>query len=185
MNDLILLAALREGPKHGWALKKLAGFVYGPAGMHNNLLYPLLRKFVAEGWVRRREEAGERGQTRAVYSLTARGGQELMRRLREFGAKQAASSVEFRLRVGLFDLLEPEARERILTERDRWLAEREKHFAFVAESLKAMGPAEWGQEVTAFLVNEVRLERKWIKALARRSARSFAGAKAAGKAVRR
>ena len=53
MNDLILMAALLEGPKHGWALKKLAGFLGGQNAMHNNLVYPLLKKFVAAGWVRR------------------------------------------------------------------------------------------------------------------------------------
>ena len=72
MHDLILLAALREGPKHGWALKKLAGFLSGSGEMHNNLVYPLMKKFVREGWVRRRAEPGERGQTRSVYSLTRR-----------------------------------------------------------------------------------------------------------------
>jgi DNA-binding PadR family transcriptional regulator len=168
MNDLILLAALCDGPKHGWALKKLAGFIYGGGSMHNNLLYPLLKKFVAEGWVRRREEAGQRGQTRAVYSLTPRGRRELLRRLAEFGPKQAGSAAEFRLRVGLFGFLEPETRARILSDRDRWLEEREKHFTLVADSLRAMRGTEWGQEVSSFLLDEARRERKWIRGLARK-----------------
>src|SRR5260370_14922963 len=36
MNDLILLAALMQGPQHGYALKKLAGFMAGHGDMHNN-----------------------------------------------------------------------------------------------------------------------------------------------------
>ena len=73
MSDLILLAALLDGPQHGWALKKLAGLLSGSGDMHNNLVYPLLKKFVGEGWVRRRSEPGQRGRIRSVYSLTSRG----------------------------------------------------------------------------------------------------------------
>jgi hypothetical protein len=45
MNDLLLLATLLEGPKHGYALKKQAGLILGEAELQNNLVYPLLRRF--------------------------------------------------------------------------------------------------------------------------------------------
>src|SRR5436190_1494116 len=60
MNDLILLAALMEGPQHGYALKKLAGFMAGHEDMHNNLVYPLLRRFVENSWVTKRTTGHER-----------------------------------------------------------------------------------------------------------------------------
>jgi DNA-binding PadR family transcriptional regulator len=170
MNDLILLAALFDGPKHGWALKKLAGFLTGAGDMHNNLVYPLMKKFVAEGWVRRQSEPGERGQTRGVYSLTPRGKQELQRRLESFDEKQAGSGPEFRVRVGLFSLVSRETRAHILAERDGWLASRERHFNNIRSNLDAMGAPEWGYDVVAFLLEEVRGERKWIKSLTRKSA---------------
>jgi len=169
MNDLILLAALRDGPKHGWALKKLAGFVSGSGDLHNNLVYPLMKKFVVQGWVRRRSEPGQRGQTRAVYSLTLRGKQVLIDRLEQFGDKEASSSSEFRVRAGLFSILNHETRSRILAERDRYLASRERHFAGVRDNLMAMRASEWGCDVLAFLLQEVRNERKWLRALARKS----------------
>ena len=58
MNDLLMLAALLGGPKHGYALKKQAGLMTGQANLHNNLVYPLLRRFVARGWVTRKKVAG-------------------------------------------------------------------------------------------------------------------------------
>jgi DNA-binding PadR family transcriptional regulator len=64
MNDLFLLANLLDDPKHGYALKKQVGLISGQEEMHNNLVYPLLRRFVESGWVRKRQGAGERGQTR-------------------------------------------------------------------------------------------------------------------------
>src|SRR6516165_654423 len=152
MNDLILLAALLEGPKHGWALKKVAGLVSGSRDMHNNLLYPLLKRFVQERWVRRRSEPGERGQTRAVYSLTPRGNQELLRRLREFGEREASSAPEFLVRAGLFAILDPETRSRILSERDRYLASRESQFSTIRANLSALNASEWGSEVITFLL---------------------------------
>jgi DNA-binding PadR family transcriptional regulator len=169
MNDLILLAALLDGPKHGWVLKKLGGLATGHGDMHNNLVYPLMKKFVAHGWVRRRAEAGHRGQTRAVYSLTPIGNKELFRRLNEFGEKQAASATEFRLRVGLFGALTPEARKRILAERARWLVARQERFVGLRQNLTTINAGVWGLEVVDFLIAEVRAERKWIVALEKKA----------------
>jgi DNA-binding PadR family transcriptional regulator len=169
MNDLIMLAALLDGPKHGWVLKKIGGWVSGQGEMHNNLVYPMMKKFMAQAWVRRRAEAGHRGQTRAVYSLTLRGKRELFRRLNQFGEKEAASAAEFRLRVGLFHLLAAETRKRILGEREQWLTAREERFSTLQQSLKAMGSNYWGVEVVNFLLGEIRCERKWIAALEKKS----------------
>src|SRR6266705_869876 len=99
MSDLILLANLLDGPKHGYALKKQVGLVSGKSEMHNNLVYPLLRRFVESGWVSKRKGAGQRGQTREIYALTNKGRQELLRRLRHFTSKEAASEHSFHLRV--------------------------------------------------------------------------------------
>src|SRR6266550_2737955 len=116
MNDLILLAALMEGPQHGYALKKLAGFMADHGDMHNNLVYPLLRRFVENSWVTKRTTGGERGQKRDLYTLTSKGRLELLQRLSRFTEKEASSENEFRVRVGLFSMLERQARENILAE---------------------------------------------------------------------
>jgi DNA-binding PadR family transcriptional regulator len=167
MNDLILLAALLDGPKHGWVLKKVGSWVTGHAEMHSNLVYPTMKKFVNNDWVKQRSAAGKRGQTRRVYSLTARGRQELFRKLGEFQAKQAASASEFRLRVGLFGILNNDARARILGERGQWLMTREKHFVSLQKTLEETHPTVWGLEVVSFLLSEVRAERHWIARLDR------------------
>jgi DNA-binding PadR family transcriptional regulator len=46
------------------------GLISGKGEMHNNLVYPLLRRFVESGWVSKRKGPGERGQTRDIYALT-------------------------------------------------------------------------------------------------------------------
>src|ERR1700732_1000838 len=102
MNDLLLLAALLPGPQHGYALKKQVGLITGQRAMHNNLVYPLLRRFVENGWVSKRQSAGQRGQTREIYALTSKGKQELMRRLSDDAESEAASDNGFRLALGPF-----------------------------------------------------------------------------------
>jgi DNA-binding PadR family transcriptional regulator len=159
MNDLFLLANLLDDPKHGYALKKQVGPISGQEEMHNNLVYPLLRRFVESGWVRKRQGAGERGQTQEIYSLTAKGKQELLRRLSHATGKEIASENAFHLRVGLFAVLDAAARARILAERDRWLA-------------AAMDLGHWGSEVVRFLRERIHAERKWISRLRRKAERA-------------
>jgi DNA-binding PadR family transcriptional regulator len=164
MNDLLLLATLLGGPMHGYALKKQAGLIVGQAEMHNNLVYPLLRRFVDNCWVSKRAAAGKRGQTREVYALTPKGKRELLRRLSAFTEKEAGSEGEFNLRVGLFFALDRGAREQILRERERWLAAREERLANLTQSIDV---GVWGGKVVRFLRERVKAERKWIGDLER------------------
>jgi DNA-binding PadR family transcriptional regulator len=166
MNDLLLLALLLDGAKHGYALKKQAGFFSGSPEMHNNLVYPLLRRFVKQGWVRKKETADERGQTRVVYSLTEAGREELVRRLGEFGEAEARSAEAFHLRVGLFEVLGRERREKILEQRRNYLAAREQRMEALE---RGMDVGKFGGEVVRFLRRGIRAELQWIEQLRRAS----------------
>ena|SRR5450432_4434624 len=169
MNDLILLAAFLSGPQHGYALKKQVGLISGKPEMHNNLVYPLLRRFGENDWVSKREAQGQRGQTRELYSLTAKGKHRLLELLGEFTEKQAASDSEFHLRVGLFVVLDAGARQRILFARDAWLQDREKRLARIAGG----ETGAWGAEVVRFLRERTETERTWIAALQRKARREM------------
>ena len=165
MTDLLILACLLDGPAHGYALKKRVGFITGRNALHNNLVYPLLRRFVGQGWVSRKTVPGERGQTRERYALTSNGRSELIRRLEEFSAKDAASPEAFHLRIGLFSVLGAEARSRILRMRDVWLTERAQRLAQLAVKMEL---GDWGSEVVVFLQAQIASELKWNMALKKR-----------------
>jgi DNA-binding PadR family transcriptional regulator len=165
MNDLLLLATLLGGPQHGYALKKHVGLITGQREMHNNLVYPLLRRFAQNDWISKRTAAGQRGQTREVYALTNKGKKELLRRLGQFTSKEAASENAFRLRVGLFQVLDAGTQKRIVTDRDLWLAARERHLERLAAAMNLGG---WGAEVVRFIREETRRERLWIVSLTRK-----------------
>ncbi len=162
MNDLIVLAILAEGPKHGYALKKQAGLALGQPDMHNNLVYPLLRRFVAQKWVTQRKTPGERGQTRQVYSLTPLGRNALVDRLRRFD--EASSAEAFRLRIGLFELLDPSTRAQILAAREDYLRGRERRLALLQNQMHL---GCYGRQVTKFLRQQIRTELAWISRLRR------------------
>jgi DNA-binding PadR family transcriptional regulator len=169
MNDLLLLAALLEGPKHGYALKKHAGLIAGQADMHNNLVYPALRKFVERGWVTKKKAAGERGQTRQVYALTQAGQQWIVGRICDFGEGAAASADEFHLRVGLFPILTIVAREEILEKRKAYLLGRTRRFVLLRRQMQL---GRYGMQVVRFMVRQWEAELVWIEQLRRLNRRT-------------
>jgi DNA-binding PadR family transcriptional regulator len=172
MNDLMILAMLLEGPQHGYAVKKKVGLVTGRGEMHSNLVYPLLKRFVSHGWVNRRSADGQRGQTREIYALSAKGKNALVKSLSEFGEKAAGSGDAFRFRVSLFFLLDPSTQESILLRREQWLSRREQHLGQIVEGTGARG---WSKEVIDFVKKEVQAERKWIERLRRKTGKRVAG----------
>src|SRR5499433_3136956 len=159
MNDLIILATLLPGPKHGYQLKREAGIILGQDALHNNLVYPLLRRFMNNKWVNRKTVPGERGQTRHQYSLTALGRRELLARLSSFTEQDARSADAFRLRVGLFWLLQPGVRERIMEAREKALRARMAHMANVQASFSL---DRYAGEVTGHMRAEAESELDWI-----------------------
>jgi DNA-binding PadR family transcriptional regulator len=159
MTDLIILAMLLEGPQHGYRLKQDAGTIFGQGELHNNLVYPLLRRFTAKGWVTRKTVPGERGQNRQQYALTASGRQTLLERIREFTEQDARSTDAFRARVGFFALLAAEDRERILRTREHWLRARNEKLATVQNAMRL---DVYSSEAVGFMRVQIEAELFWI-----------------------
>lgn len=164
MTDLIILAMLLPGPKHGYQLKREAGIILGQEAIHNNLVYPLLRRFRNNKWVSRKAVPGQRGQTRQQYSLTALGRKELLARLSSFTEQDARSEDAFRLRVSMFWLLQPEVRTRIMDARENSLRHRMAALANIETSFNLEG---YAGEVTSRMRAETKSEIDWIAHLRR------------------
>lgn len=163
MNDLLLLSMMLDGPKYGYQLKREAGLVMGQS-LHNNLVYPTLRRFLDEGWVSKKAVPGERGQTRQQYLLSAQGRRHLFERLSEFSASDAASEGAFHLRVGLFPALKPETRENILGRREKWLQGRDQSLATLQANLEL---GKFGGEIVKYMRKQIEMELEWIRHLRR------------------
>ena len=162
MNDLIVLALLLPGPKHGYQLKREAGTILGQETLHNNLVYPLLRRFTQHKWVSRKTVPGQRGQTRNVYSLTALGRRELLAQLSVFTDQDARSAESFRFRVGMFWLLPVAARRRIMDARETFLRGRLGRLTTVEAGFPLN---RYAGEVSAHMRAEAESELRWISHL--------------------
>ena len=164
MNDLLLLAMMLDGPKYGYQLKREAGWIMGQEALHNNLVYPMMRKFLEEGWVSKKAVPGERGQTRQQYALTAEGHRVLFERLNAFSDTDAASEGAFHLRVGVFPGLRSEAREAILGGRASYLQRRDGKLASLERN---MDLGKFGGEVVRYMRKQIAMELEWIQHLRR------------------
>jgi DNA-binding PadR family transcriptional regulator len=164
MNDLLILTLLLDEPKYGYQLRREAGWIMGQEALHNNIVYPLLRRFLEQKWVTKKSLPGERGQTRQQYALTAEGRRYVFQRITEFGESDAASENAFYLRVGLFELLKPEEREKILTNREQYLARRDQKLAALAQH---MDLGKFGSEIVRYMRQQIEMELQWAGRLRR------------------
>ena len=162
MNDLILLSLLIEGPKHGYRLKQETAMFGAKQQFHNNTVYPLLNRFLKKGWISQREGEGERGQTRLLYELTSEGRNHLIDRLGEFAEADADNEGAFRMRVGLFSLLDIAKRRHILELRDQCLVNRQERLEAIGSSRNMVG---WPAQSFNFVVSSIERERAWIAEL--------------------
>src|SRR5215472_2228236 len=162
MNDLLLLSMLLPEPKHGYRLKQEAGLMFGQGNLHNNLVYPMLRRFVTEGLVTQKKVEGERGQTRKLYALTPLGYRTLIQRLSQYGEQDALQPEPFLMRVGLFMALAPAVREQILSTREMVLHEHDRRLETLQQNLDL---GLYGGEVVAHLREGFAAELNWIRRL--------------------
>jgi DNA-binding PadR family transcriptional regulator len=162
MNDLIILATLLPGPKHGYQLKHEAGLILGQEALHNNLVYPLLRRFSEAGWVTKKTVPGERGQQRHQYALTALGRRTLIQKLSEYSESDARSLEGFLTRVGLFQVLDPAVRQHLLDGRAKHLQKQAAHLEAITERFQL---DSYAAESTRFLRNQIQAELDWIQRL--------------------
>ena len=162
MTDLIILGMLLEGPQHGYRLKQNAGLIFGQGTLHNNLVYPLLRRFMANKWVTKKTVPGERGQNRQQYAITPLGRQTLLDRIRTFNEQEARSEDAFRIRVGFFETLAPEDRDRILLLRENALRSRSEILGNLQQEIEL---GRFAGEVVSFLGEQTQTELAWIARL--------------------
>jgi DNA-binding PadR family transcriptional regulator len=159
-----MLAMMLDGPKYGYQLKREAGWIMGQQVLHNNIVYPMLRKFLEEKWVTKKEVPGERGQTRQQYALTAEGRRYLFQRLNAFSDADASSEEAFNLRVGLFPGLKPEVRESVLGLRENYLERRDEKLKTLQRNMEL---GKFGGEIVAHMRKQIEMELDWVQHLRR------------------
>ena len=161
--EILILRRLRGGPAHGYELRKrveeTTGFV-----LHNNSLYPALRRFEEAGAVTKAAEPQEGRPPRLVYTLTDVGRDLLHDLLAELPAEQAGQPEEFLARLGQFTLLNPAERAGVLSSRARAVQGQLAHYE-VMHKLAVDHDEPWGARATAELIRRHQQELTWLAEL--------------------
>lgn len=156
--ELLILRHLSRRPAHGYELRKRVEGVTGVT-LHNNSLYPALRRFEEAGAVLKTSHPQQGRPPKLVYELTDVGQELLHDMLAELPADQAGDDTEFMTRLGQFEFLAPWERLAVLDARDAALAERLGRLAGLRE--RSAGRT-WSDLVTAEVISRTERERSWL-----------------------
>lgn len=158
--EILILRRLRGGPAHGYELRKrveeTTGFV-----LHNNSLYPALKRFEDAGAVTKTTEQQEGRPPRLVYTLTDVGRELLHDMIADLSPEAAADDGEFMARLGQFSLVNPAERAAVLAARTGALRARLAHFRTMRDRATGHGE-QWGALVTAELIRRDEQELDWL-----------------------
>ena len=162
-TDIVILSRLARHPSHGYEIKKHVERILGTGSINNNVLYPTLQRFAAQGIIERVAAEADPGRPpRTVYRLTETGHDLLQALLREADEAVLASDPEFQTRVSYFDRIDAPDRRRIIATRRRivesWIGSHER-FRVEAEG------RPWIREVLDFNLGRLRLELAWLDRL--------------------
>ncbi|QBD75791.1 PadR family transcriptional regulator [Ktedonosporobacter rubrisoli] len=166
--DILILAALLQGPKHGYEIKKRYDEVLeGLVTLHHNQLYPTLRRFEENGAVRC-ETVSQRGKPdRIIYHLTEQGFALFRDIVRDFPHTIAKSDMEFYVRYAFFGFLDPADRLAILQTRSNALKVRLRENERIDEYL---APTFFEQvqpyvdQLRTLRGKQIREELQWLSA---------------------
>jgi len=158
--DILLLAELTAGPKHGYEIKKNVQNRLGESfELNHNMLYPALRRFENMGAITKKVHKQVGKPNRNMYDITETGEEIFSEMLREFPEKIATNNAEFLVRIALFEKMDYDARKEILKMRQDVL-----HKQFTAiQSLDVTSP--FINEVIAFSKSRLEHELHWITSL--------------------
>jgi DNA-binding PadR family transcriptional regulator len=161
--EILILRRLRSGPAHGYELRKRVEETTGVV-LHNNSLYPALKRFEEAGAVTKTAQPQDGRPPRLVYTLTEVGHELLHDMLADFPPEQAADETEFLARLGQFSLLTYAERAVVLAARTRAVR------ALLAHLTTMLGLAiehreRWGELATAELIRRHEQELAWLAEL--------------------
>jgi DNA-binding PadR family transcriptional regulator len=161
--EILILRRLRSGPAHGYELRKRVEETTGVV-LHNNSLYPALKRFEEAGAVTRTAQPQDGRPPRLVYTLTEVGRELLHDLLADFPPDQAADDREFLARLGQFSLLTYAERSVVLAARTTAVHTLLNHLRTM-HALAEQHGERWGELATAELIRRHEQELAWLAGL--------------------
>jgi DNA-binding PadR family transcriptional regulator len=156
--DILALSHLADRPAHGYELRRRVEASTG-FRLHNNALYPALRRFEDGGAVTKTAVPQQGRPPKHIYEITGPGRELLHDMLADCTPEQAGDDAEFFSRFAQFDYLTPDERLGVLDARDEALSRRLAHLAAMKEKAQARTWAVLGVEE---LARRAQRERVWL-----------------------
>jgi DNA-binding PadR family transcriptional regulator len=124
MLEIAILGLLKEGPMHGYELRKQLNQKLGLFWTVSfGSLYPTLRRLEKRGSVEKIAQTQQTSRRRQEYRITAAGETEFLELLEE-GGQTNLEEEKFSLRLAFFGYLRPEMRVRLLERRKAYLQDK-------------------------------------------------------------
>lgn len=161
--DILILATLFNGPRHGYEIRQsVGGMLGGSCLLNNNQLYPMLKRFEAEGIVTQITEPHPGKPDRHVYTITEHGKDALRSRIGDFPESIAREDREFLVRIYHFHLIDPETRLRLISTREQALNNRIERAIGRA---KQVHPERYPfvSQASEFIIARSQLELDWLR----------------------
>lgn len=164
MLELAILGFLAEGPLHGYELKRRVTQLTGYARpVSDGTLYPAIKRLHAGELLERNAEPGA-GPSRYVLTITARGRQDLQRRLRTPNNVEITDFSRFIVIMTFLSLLPDVADQHaVLRRRLAFLEEPASFFYDDARALHAEEVSDTYRRGILQIARETsRAERRWL-----------------------
>jgi len=171
MLDLAILGLLKEGPMHGYELKKqLSGRLGSFWSVSFGSLYPTLKKLARSGMVERVTSPTE-SRRKQVYRITDEGEAEFLRLLEEgtgVGEGRSGTVKEdetFSVRLAFFRFVGPNTRIRLLERRREYLEEKLAGWRRRLEKARDRGADPYTRALMEHNVASIEADIAWLNDL--------------------
>ncbi len=165
-SDILILAMLSTKPMHGYEIKKSVEQVLSNSiSLNNKVLYPTLKRFEEMNAVEREVVRQEGKPDRHIYRITDHGRELMQMLLQDCSPEIIRNTVEFLVRVSMFDRLEPEARLDILRTRAEIVGKKIAHIQEMRLLASENKANRYAKEVISFNEQQDQHELEWIQSL--------------------
>ena len=163
VNEVVVLALLQDGPKHGYQILKDAKRLVDPEETFDTKrLYSTLKRLEQDHAVVVHPEPSPvvGAPNRKVYHITPHGADRLVSLVAD--PANATDRRRFFLSLALFQIIGDVAQGRLLRERLEWLRREEQHLREVVEYPQH---TPWSRKVVAFQQTQISDEIAWLAKL--------------------
>jgi len=174
--DILILALLEKGPRHGYEIKKKAQeILVSELALNNNLLYPALRRLEAEGDIVPEGAAPSAavtstavtsaGPSRKTFRISAKGRERLTGLISDFGEETAGNKNEFLVRLAFFDLIGAAERTGIVEARLRAIEGKKKRIQSLQAERITSSSSRWMKKIVGRRLEDLDADLAWTGGL--------------------